>query len=232
MFYHNLTAKYNGYFNAKELLDQSAEALDTRYVDNYTNVLELYKYNGIEDASDASANLDIAIKKASTVINLHRPSHWVGRQLLAHRAGTVLQKRITRRQRRLLKFMTQNYNKLHESPKTDSKAQAAKDRAVRVQEQIEKRETAQKDKEKLKKTQDKERKAKLKTRDHENKEKQKRENSSSKIVKKVSSDLRLLLLRLHQSLPSMVGIPARRSPKLRKRRRSQNQKMSQKNQGT
>ena len=158
LFYHNLTAKYNGYFNAKELLDQSAEALDTRYVDNYTNVLELYKYNGIEDASDASANLDIAIKKASTVINLHRPSHWVGDSYLLIGQAQYYKKDYETAEE-TFKFMTQNYNKLHESPKTDSKAQAAKDRAVRVQEQIEKRETAQKDKEKLKKTQDKERKA-------------------------------------------------------------------------
>ncbi|MBK7607918.1 MAG: tetratricopeptide repeat protein [Saprospiraceae bacterium] len=172
LFYHNLTAKYNGYFNAKELLDQSAEALDTRYVDNYTNVLELYKYNGIEDASDASANLDIAIKKASTVINLHRPSHWVGDSYLLIGQAQYYKKDYETAEE-TFKFMTQNYNKLHESPKTDSKAQAAKDRAVRVQEQIEKRETAQKDKEKLKKTQDKERKAKLKTRDQENKEKAK-----------------------------------------------------------
>ena len=71
LFFHNLTAKYNGYFNAKTLLDEAELILSESYKDDYNKILELYEYNGVADASSQSANLDLAIKKGSTLVNLH-----------------------------------------------------------------------------------------------------------------------------------------------------------------
>ncbi len=75
-FYHNLTAKYNGYFNANEILKESFVVLEESNDDNYDQILNLYAFQPA-DPKSATAELDRAIEKAGTVISLHRPSKWV-----------------------------------------------------------------------------------------------------------------------------------------------------------
>ena len=74
--YENTTAKYNGYFNARELLRASILELETQHEDNYRKVLDLYKYVGAENPQAVASNLDEAIKKVSIVVSLHRESVW------------------------------------------------------------------------------------------------------------------------------------------------------------
>lgn len=168
LFYHNLTAKYNGYFNARELVDLSQETLTNQYRDNYTKILELYEYNGVDNPSAAAANLDIAIKKASTVINLHRPSHWVGDgYLLIGQAQYLKQDYETAEE--TFKYMVQNYNKLNEGIEKKKSG----NRSARTKEQIQAQEEAKKEREEQKKDLEKVRKKKIKTREQENKEKAK-----------------------------------------------------------
>lgn len=183
MFFQNLTAKYNGYFNAKELLDLSEQSLKEQYRDDFNKILELYEYNSIENPTVAAANLDIAIKKASTVINLHRPSHWVeDSYLLIGQAQYLKQDYVTAEE--TFKFITKNYFQLHENPKTDKKLKTAQERAARVQEQMDKREADAKAKEVAKKKTDKDKKQKLKTRQQEAKAKQKARDQLIKDRKK------------------------------------------------
>jgi outer membrane protein assembly factor BamD (BamD/ComL family) len=172
MFIHNLTAKYNGYFNAKELLDLSQQALTDQYKDDFNKVLELYEYNGVENPTVAAANLDIAIKKASTVINIHRPSHWVEDSYLLIGQAQYLKQDYTTAEE-TFKFITKNYFKLHDNPKTDSKLKKAREKAVKVKEQMDKKEEDLKAREKAKKVSDKVRKEKTKTRQEEAKDKAK-----------------------------------------------------------
>ncbi len=73
--YHNLTAHYNGYFNAKELYDKSEESLADSHQDNYNQVLEMYKYVPA-DAKAVDNDMETAIQKVSVVIRLHRKSDW------------------------------------------------------------------------------------------------------------------------------------------------------------
>jgi len=75
-FYHNVTAKYNGYFNANEILKESFVVLEESNDDNYDQILNLYPYQP-SDPKSATAELDRAIEKVSTVVSLHRPSKWV-----------------------------------------------------------------------------------------------------------------------------------------------------------
>ncbi len=76
-FYHNTTAKYNGYFNANVLLTESIAKLNDQHRDNYNKILEVYPYVASPNASAEASNLDEAIKKVSVVVNLHRDySHW------------------------------------------------------------------------------------------------------------------------------------------------------------
>ena len=74
--YHNTTAKYNGYFNANEILTASLETLADQNKNNYNKLLDVYKYQGGGDVQAVGGNLDEAIKKVSRVVNLHRESKW------------------------------------------------------------------------------------------------------------------------------------------------------------
>ncbi len=74
--YHNTTAKYNGYFNANELLELAVIQLDAQHEDNYNKVLEMYKYIAADNPQALASDLDKAMEKVSVVVNLHRPSIW------------------------------------------------------------------------------------------------------------------------------------------------------------
>ena len=75
--YHDVTAKYNGYFNANEIIEESVVQLDGQHQDNYNEVLALYKYRAAPNPEAVAANLDEAIKKVSVVATLHENSQWI-----------------------------------------------------------------------------------------------------------------------------------------------------------
>ncbi len=70
-FYHNISSKYNGYFNGKESLKQGVAELLKLHKDDYTKVLSIYKYGSKEDAATVAPKMDRAIEKASVVIKKH-----------------------------------------------------------------------------------------------------------------------------------------------------------------
>ncbi len=74
--YHNLTSKYNYWFNADELLRLTIADLEAQHKDNYNQLLELYPYAAVSPSS-ALANLDNVIKKSAHAIVLHRVSDFV-----------------------------------------------------------------------------------------------------------------------------------------------------------
>lgn len=75
-YYHNLTSRFNGWFNANELVDQSIATLEKQYQDNYNEILPIYKYAAVDNADAVKADLDEAIKKVSVVVTLHEYSDW------------------------------------------------------------------------------------------------------------------------------------------------------------
>ena len=76
LFMQNLTAKYNGYFNANVLLSESFDKLNQQHVDNFTKVLDLYPYVAVDNPKSVAPSLDRAIEKVAMVATLHRASHW------------------------------------------------------------------------------------------------------------------------------------------------------------
>ncbi len=74
--YHNTTAKYNGYFNANEIMQESLLSLDQSYKFNYNSILPVFTYNASENVDAEKPKLDKAIEKVSTVVTIHRVSHW------------------------------------------------------------------------------------------------------------------------------------------------------------
>lgn len=75
-FHTNTNARYNGYFNAKELMKVSTAALEQQHLDNYNEVLPMYKYIEADNPQAVAPDLDIAMKKVSIVVNLYRRSKW------------------------------------------------------------------------------------------------------------------------------------------------------------
>lgn len=91
-FYHNTTAKYNGYFNANVLIEESLLQLDNSYEDNYNQLIPIYKWHGAPNIESQYSTLDTAIKKVSVVASLHEPSIWTDDcYLLAGKAHYIKQ---------------------------------------------------------------------------------------------------------------------------------------------
>ncbi len=76
-FYHDLTAEFNGYFNATEIITATTLQLSNQDPDNYNQILPIYPYLKVSNPRAAAGKLDEAIKKVTIVTALHQPSHWV-----------------------------------------------------------------------------------------------------------------------------------------------------------
>ncbi len=76
-FYHDITAEFNGYFNATEILKETYVSMSEQEPENYNKLLPVYPYVEVENPQAAAPQLDEAIKKVTIVNALHEPSHWV-----------------------------------------------------------------------------------------------------------------------------------------------------------
>ncbi len=75
--YHNTTARYNGYFNAKLKINNSIQALKESHQDNYEEILPLFPYIDSKNKNTVSPTMDDVIEKGSMVINIHTISKWL-----------------------------------------------------------------------------------------------------------------------------------------------------------
>jgi tetratricopeptide (TPR) repeat protein len=69
--YHDLTAHYNGYFNARERMNTGAKTLADAHKDRYDRILSIFKYADEQAAKAVFPDMDEAIKKSSVVIQRH-----------------------------------------------------------------------------------------------------------------------------------------------------------------
>ncbi len=69
--YHNVTARYNGYYNANLKLTEGKKTLSNQHTDNYNQVLDMYKYMAVPDAKSVAKLLDEAVIKSAVDITLH-----------------------------------------------------------------------------------------------------------------------------------------------------------------
>jgi tetratricopeptide (TPR) repeat protein len=75
--YHNLTARDNGYFNAKQRIIAAKKQIEKSYVDSYDKLLPVFRFPTEQQSKAVSPQMDEAIKKASLVIQRHEISKWV-----------------------------------------------------------------------------------------------------------------------------------------------------------
>jgi tetratricopeptide (TPR) repeat protein len=69
--YHNVTSHYNAYFNGNESLKEGIAQLEKAHVDDYTGILEIYKYGDESQSQSVFPQMDRSLIKASKVIKKH-----------------------------------------------------------------------------------------------------------------------------------------------------------------
>jgi tetratricopeptide (TPR) repeat protein len=69
--YHNMTARYNGYYNAGVIIDEALTGYRTSYQENWEEILPIELYPSAEDVSSMFPPLDDAIERCSKVIVRH-----------------------------------------------------------------------------------------------------------------------------------------------------------------
>lgn len=74
--YHNLTGRYNAYYNANLRVVESFEMLNKQHKDNYNKLLDMYPYAAVADAGAVKEPLDEAITKCARNIKLHTIGNW------------------------------------------------------------------------------------------------------------------------------------------------------------
>jgi tetratricopeptide (TPR) repeat protein len=75
--YHDLTARFNRYFNSKLIMLETLDYFKETYKDNYEEILPLYVYGTDEQAQSKFPDMDDIIKKSSENIKLHENSKWI-----------------------------------------------------------------------------------------------------------------------------------------------------------
>jgi outer membrane murein-binding lipoprotein Lpp len=69
--FHNLTAKYNVYWNGKEALNAGVDKLEKSHSDNYEEILDVFPVGTSESAKSVYSDMDRGIEKASLTIAKH-----------------------------------------------------------------------------------------------------------------------------------------------------------------
>ena len=68
--YHNLTSKYNGYFNANVLYDQGILTANLQHNDNYAKILDMYPYMAIENPKSLAPEMDKIVEKSKIPVEV------------------------------------------------------------------------------------------------------------------------------------------------------------------
>ena len=76
-WYHNTTARYNGYFYAKLTMQESEQLLMENLETNFDKFLELYPTISSPNKQSISGQMQTVIEKSEKVIQKHKKSKWV-----------------------------------------------------------------------------------------------------------------------------------------------------------
>ncbi len=69
--FHNLNTHYNIYFNANDNLKKGVAKIDANYIDNYTEILSIYRFGDATSASSATGEMETVLKKVAALIKQH-----------------------------------------------------------------------------------------------------------------------------------------------------------------
>ncbi len=128
--YHNMTAHYNGYYNATVLVAEGKTELESQYKENYRKVLPVYKYLATDNPKAVAESMDKAAEKVSLVVNMHRVSHWTDDCYLVLGQSQYLKQDFESAEESF-EFLTAEYNP-KEVAKREAKLQKSKKRKKAV----------------------------------------------------------------------------------------------------
>lgn len=180
---HDMNARYNGYFNAKELYKASVVQLSDQHEDNYNKVLEIFPLGSEDDRKSVEANMDKAIEKVVKVAALHEPSKWVDDCYVMMGKAQFLKADYESAQE-TFEYFVDDFNpkdpnsRVYEKP---DRRQTSQDKK-KIQAQERKIKTEQR--KKAKKEEEKDRKQKAKEREKERKQREKERKQRAKDRKK------------------------------------------------
>ena len=69
--YHNITARYNVYFNGKEAFNNGVRTIDENFVDNYAEILPVFNYGNKTVNEMCASDMDVAITKSIKLLTKH-----------------------------------------------------------------------------------------------------------------------------------------------------------------
>lgn len=69
--YHQMTTRYNVYFNGKEAFKSGLKNMENRHKEDYTNLLPVFVSNDEQTRNVCSSDMDYAIEKAAKAIDKH-----------------------------------------------------------------------------------------------------------------------------------------------------------------
>ncbi|MEL6721371.1 MAG: tetratricopeptide repeat protein, partial [Bacteroidota bacterium] len=187
-FYHDVTAEFNGYFNATELYNASILALSEQNPENYSKILPVYPYVDVENPAAVAADMDEAIKKVTIVAALHDPSHWVDDcYLLAGKAQYLKQDYESAEE--TLEYLVAEFSPeallSKEKKKANAKPSTKKEREKVSKERSKERKDDRKEREKTAKEKRKEYEKKRKQKSKEIKRRRKAKKKGRSVPKKV-----------------------------------------------
>ena len=193
--YHNTTARFNGYFNANEIMKETMVKLQDMHVDNYNRILGVYDYVDVDNPQAVVADMDKAIEKVSTVATIHDVSNFVDDcYLLIGKAQYMKQDYIAAEETFLYfedVFDPKNpYGRAYDSKSRRSKSGRKSKKEIKQErkEKEKERKELKKEKEAEKKEKDKEREEKAKAREEERKAKDKERKDRAKEREKLAKE--------------------------------------------
>lgn len=185
--YHNTTAKFNGYFNAEELMKEGIVTLQSNHEDNYNTILDVYDYVNVEESTSINADMDKAIEKLTTVATIHDVSNYLDDCYVLIGKAQYLKQDYASAEETFQYFEEEfdpknPYGRVY---KANNKKKSGKDKR---KEKVEERKEKDKERKEEQKQREKERKEEQKTREEKQKERKKAAKERKKNSKKRSRD--------------------------------------------
>ena len=194
-FYHNMTSKYNGYFNANELMKSAYVTLEAGHIDNYNKLLPVFPYVESTAAKTVAPDMEIVMEKVTKVAIVHEPGDYVDDCYVMMGQAQFLKQDYETAEETFVYFQEEfnpnnpfgkNYKKKKKSKKQREKEREAekkkrdKEREEAQKLKREEREAADKAKEEERKKREEERKKREEQRKKEREEKKKERERKKK----------------------------------------------------
>ena len=191
-----MTAKYNGYYNADVIMDETFASLNEGHEDNYNRILPVYPYSDMDSPETVKLELDRAIEKVTKVSRLHESSKWVDDCYVLMGKAQYLQGNYEAAEE-TFEYFIKNFNpkdpksRLYSEKEPSNKAKA-KLRQKKAQEARKKRldERKQKEKEREQEIKDRKKAEKQNKKDRDQKKKDRDSKKSEKDTDKSEEDAR------------------------------------------